>query len=106
MFNAYWEPLSFELPLFPGAGSRPWRRWLDTFLEAPNDICAFTDAPSLEGFSYLMNPRSIVRWCESPRTPRTRQVRKPRETKSDGIQEAASRYRHGVARGLKGPSSQ
>jgi isoamylase len=60
MFNAYWEPLSFELPLFPGAESRPWRRWLDTFLDAPNDICAFTDAPSLEGFSYLVNPRSIV----------------------------------------------
>jgi isoamylase len=59
MFNAYREPLSFEL-LFPGAGSRPWRRWLDTFLEAPNDICAFTAAPSLEGFSYLVKPRSIV----------------------------------------------
>jgi isoamylase len=45
MLNAYWEPLRFELPPLPENESRPWRRWLDTFLEAPDDICIFSDAP-------------------------------------------------------------
>lgn len=30
MFNAYWEPLEFELPPVSGAGADPWRRWIDT----------------------------------------------------------------------------
>ena len=60
MLNAYWEPLRFELPPVPEDESRPWRRWLDTFLEAPDDICAFSNAPPVAGSSYLVNPRSIA----------------------------------------------
>jgi isoamylase len=60
MLNAYWEPLRFELPPMPEAGLRPWRRWLDTFLESPDDICLFSDAPPVAGSSYLVHPRSIV----------------------------------------------
>ena len=37
MLNAYWEPLTFELPPAPGV-YQGWRRWIDTFLESPNDI--------------------------------------------------------------------
>ena len=35
--NAYWEPLSFELPLLDG-GAHPWRRRIDMFLDSPHDI--------------------------------------------------------------------
>ncbi len=59
VLNAYWEPLRFELPPVPEAG-RGWRRWLDTFLEAPHDICPISNAPLVAGSSYLVNPRSIV----------------------------------------------
>jgi glycogen operon protein len=60
ILNAYWEPLRFELPLAPEDESRPWRRWLDTFLEPPDDICVFSNAPLVGSSSYLVNPRSIV----------------------------------------------
>jgi isoamylase len=60
MLNAYWEPLRFALPLVPEDKSRPWRRWLDTFLEPPDDICVFSNALPVAGSSYLVNPRSIV----------------------------------------------
>jgi glycogen operon protein len=60
VLNAYWEPLRFELPPIPEASLGAWRRWLDTFLEAPDDICPISNAPLLAGPSYLVNPRSIV----------------------------------------------
>ena len=60
MLNAYWEPLRFELPPVSEDELRPWRRWLDTFLEPPDDICLFSDAPPVAGSSYLVHPRSIV----------------------------------------------
>ena len=40
MLNAYWEPLTFELPPAP-AVHLGWRRAFDTFLEPPQDICDF-----------------------------------------------------------------
>ena len=60
VLNVYWEPLRFELPPVPGAGSGRWRHWLDTFLEAPHDICPISNAALVAGSSYLVNPRSIV----------------------------------------------
>jgi hypothetical protein len=44
----------------PEDGLGPWRRWLDTFLEAPSDICPIPNAPPVAGSSYLVNLRSIV----------------------------------------------
>ncbi|HTD15592.1 MAG TPA: glycogen debranching protein GlgX [Chthoniobacterales bacterium] len=60
MLNAYWEALTFELPPIPEADSRPWRRWLDTFLEAPDDVCEISAAPPVADSSYLVNARSIA----------------------------------------------
>jgi len=60
VLNAYWEPLRFDLPPIPEDGLGPWRHWLDTFLEAPSDICPVPNAPPVAGSSYLVNPRSIV----------------------------------------------
>jgi isoamylase len=60
MFNAYWEPLDFELPPVSGAGADPWRRWIDTSLESPHDIVEWQTAPPLPGYTYRAGPRSVV----------------------------------------------
>jgi hypothetical protein len=44
----------------PEDGLGPWRRWLDTFLESPDDICPISNAPLVAGLTYLVNPRSVV----------------------------------------------
>ena len=43
MLNAYWEPLTFELP--PVSAEQAWRRWIDTALDSPDDICPWESAP-------------------------------------------------------------
>jgi glycogen operon protein len=59
IFNAYWEPLTFELPrLTPGA-HESWRRWIDTYRDAPDDIYDRL-GPSVEGPSYAVQARSLV----------------------------------------------
>jgi isoamylase len=57
IFNAYWEPLEFELP---GGNRGPWKRWIDTALDAPNDIVPWQDAPTVLGSGYVAGPRSVV----------------------------------------------
>ena len=47
IFNAYWEPLTFELPKLPAGTS--WRRWIDTALDSPNDIVPWQAAPTVPG---------------------------------------------------------
>jgi len=71
MANAYWEPLSFELP--PGGDAyEPWRRCIDTFLDSPDDICTWSQAPAVRGSTYVVRPRSvaflITRSCNSKTT--------------------------------------
>ena len=57
IFNAYWEPLEFELP----DGNRGlWKRSIDTALDAPNDIVPWRDCPAVPGFKYVARPRSVV----------------------------------------------
>ncbi len=43
ILNSYWEPLDFELPKV--AKGKPWRRWIDTALESPDDIIPWETAP-------------------------------------------------------------
>src|SRR4029077_12234430 len=59
IFNAYWEPLEFELPPERSVGGS-WRRWIDTFLEAPHDIVGWQEAPSVPDHTYRAGPRSVV----------------------------------------------
>ena len=59
MLNAYWEPLSFELPPLDG-GAHPWRRRIDKFLDSPHDIVEWEQAPEVRGLSYRVEPRSVV----------------------------------------------
>jgi isoamylase len=54
ILNAYWEPLEFELP------RAPWRRWIDTVLDSPDDIVEWEHAPPVPGYTYLAEPRSVV----------------------------------------------
>jgi glycogen operon protein len=42
------------------AAGRPWRRWIDTSLESPQDIQDWAEAPAVIGRTYLTGPRSVV----------------------------------------------
>jgi isoamylase len=57
ILNAFWQPLEFELP---AENRGPWRRWVDTALDPPQDIVAFQAAPPVPGSTYKAEPRSIV----------------------------------------------
>ena len=58
IINAYWEALDFEVPVLE-AGEL-WRRCVDTYLETPDDVYAWADAPKLVGSTYRVQPRSVV----------------------------------------------
>ena len=60
ILNAYWEPLDFELPPVGDGGAGPWRRWIDTALESPQDIVPWQTAPSLSGGTYRVAARSVA----------------------------------------------
>jgi glycogen operon protein len=60
ILNAYWEPLDFELPRVDTEGGNPWRRWIDTALEAPCDIVPWQTAPAIPGGTYRAEARSVV----------------------------------------------
>jgi glycogen operon protein len=60
MFNAYWEPLRFQLPTAGTEASGGWQRWIDTSRPAPDDIVDREQAQVLADTSYLVQPRSIV----------------------------------------------
>jgi len=58
IFNAFWEPLQFELPNTSTA--ELWRRWIDTFLDSPKDIVPWEEAVPMNEKSYRAGPRSVV----------------------------------------------
>jgi glycogen operon protein len=58
IFNAYWEPLAFEMPA--AAVDQPWRRCLDTALPSPDDISPIEQAALFTGTHYVAQPRSVV----------------------------------------------
>jgi len=60
MVNAYWQPLSFELPTPKKLPGGAWRRWIDTSLPSPEDIVSWDDMPPVVGDSYLLPARSLV----------------------------------------------
>ena len=60
MFNAYWEPLTFELPPLPAERREAWRRCIDTALPMPDDICPWRNASVVKQAKYEVQPRSVV----------------------------------------------
>jgi glycogen operon protein len=59
MISAYWEPLTFQLPVMMPKTSA-WHRWVDTALPSPEDICEWEKATIIAGSEYLVEPRSLV----------------------------------------------
>jgi glycogen operon protein len=57
LINAHYEPLDFELPK---KSPKIWKRWIDTSLESPNDICMMADATAYTGATYKVGGRSIA----------------------------------------------
>jgi glycogen operon protein len=60
IINAFWEPLSFQLPAAPDVTNGSWRRCLDTSLGAPQDVVSWTDAAPIADAHYMAAPRSVV----------------------------------------------
>jgi len=58
ILNAYWKPLDFELPV--DEEGKPWRRWIDTALDSPQDIVPWQEAIPVSGFTYRAETRSVV----------------------------------------------
>ena len=58
IINAYWEALEFEVPVLEG--EQNWRRCIDTYLDPPDDICNWADAPRLQGSACRVEARSLV----------------------------------------------
>lgn len=58
IFNAYSEPLNFDLPKLEKAIL--WRRWIDTALDSPNDIVPWQAAETVIGDAYRAEARSVV----------------------------------------------
>src|SRR5882724_9966461 len=59
MINAYWEALTFAIPPLDEEYS-PWRRSVDTFRPAPEDVRGWSDAEPVRGGTFVVQPRSIV----------------------------------------------
>src|SRR5262249_21086600 len=60
ILNAYRESLDFALPPETGSADRPWRRWIDTALDSPDDIVPWDAAPSLSVARYRVAAYSVV----------------------------------------------
>jgi isoamylase len=58
ILNAYWEPLSFELPLL--SKGEQWYRIVDTALPSPQDFCDPSTARPVPGNAYPTKARSAV----------------------------------------------
>lgn len=57
ILNAHHEPLDFELPEVKNS---LWQRWIDTSLDAPNDIVPWDTATPVAGNTYPAAPHSVV----------------------------------------------
>lgn len=58
--NAYWRPLTFQLPPVPKAQSSGWLRLMDTSLPSPHDLVEEGCGEPVTGSTYMVNPRSII----------------------------------------------
>ncbi|MEP7127519.1 MAG: glycogen debranching protein GlgX [Chitinophagales bacterium] len=60
LFNAYNQPLVFEIPAVNKAAGQVWKRWIDTSLPSPHDIFFWEDAPVHDGKTYAVQQHSVV----------------------------------------------
>ena len=59
ILNAYWQPLEFEIPILKD-GKQNWRRWIDTALDPPYEICEWDAEEPVLGRTYRAGARSMV----------------------------------------------
>jgi glycogen operon protein len=59
MINAYSKPLQFELPTATKGKEYVWKRWMDTSLQSPEDICFQDDAKEVKN-SYFVAAHSMA----------------------------------------------
>jgi glycogen operon protein len=59
MFNAYWEALAFAIPMHD-ENHVSWRCCVDTFRDSPRDIRAWVEAETVQGETFIVQPRSIA----------------------------------------------
>ena len=59
MINAYWDALAFALPPL-AENCLPWRCCVDTFATTSADISAWSEAATVRGETFIVQPRSIV----------------------------------------------
>jgi len=60
MMNAYWEPLSFELPSTDAGDPLSWRRCIDTAAASPDDIQPWATAATVSDRRLVVPPRSLI----------------------------------------------
>jgi glycogen operon protein len=60
LVNAFWEPLEFEIPPAPELIEGGWKRWIDTSLESPSDICSLDQAEVVSQGRYTLPSRSLA----------------------------------------------
>ncbi|MEH1855195.1 MAG: glycogen debranching protein GlgX [Nostoc sp.] len=58
ILNAYWQPLTFELPLL--SSGEGWHQIVDTALRSPQDFSDLKTAPLITSLEYLAGGRSVV----------------------------------------------
>ncbi|HEY3275015.1 MAG TPA: glycogen debranching protein GlgX [Syntrophorhabdaceae bacterium] len=71
MVNAYWGQLYFEIPP-AGVDFGPWQKLIDTYLNPPDDVCGWADAPVVRGMTYPVQSRSVVLLSSMRRNAGTR----------------------------------
>lgn len=77
IFNAYWDQLEYELPLTANDQTF-WHRWIDTYLDSPQDIVEWQAAPAILDRTYRAGPRSVVvLWTSQGRQTPTRPTTRP-----------------------------
>jgi pullulanase/glycogen debranching enzyme len=67
IFNTYWHPLDFDLPLLSD-GKGTWRRWIDASLDSQHDMVDWHHALPVADERYRAGARSLMVDCW-PRTP-------------------------------------
>ncbi len=60
LINAYSEPLTFELPHLTLDPKHAWKRWIDTNLPSPQDICEWDKASEVNDYVYTINAYSVA----------------------------------------------
>ena len=59
MINAYSKSLQFELPTATKGKEYVWKRWMDTSLQSPEDICLQNDAKEVKN-SYFVDAHTMA----------------------------------------------